>query len=174
MAKSKTKTKLNVPQRYRPKTLSKADYRKQTRNLKKSRRLYKKGKYFQRPKVKSFKSKPSGHVENAKRMYNIDSISASGELAKATKCKRIALEKIVKKGQGAYYSSGSRPNQSAHSWGRARLASAITGGNASVIDYHTLKEYCSPSSRALRLATRRRREKGMGTSKKSKKKSKKN
>ena len=170
---TKSKTKLNVPQRYRPKTLSKADYRKQTRNLKKSRRLYKKGKYFQRPKVKSFKSKPSGHVENAKRMYNIDSISASAELAKATKCKRIALEKIVKKGQGAYYSSGSRPNQSAHSWGRARLASAITGGNASVIDYNTLNEYCSPSSKALRLATRRRREKGMGTSKKSKKKSKK-
>ena len=41
----------------------------------------------------------------------------------------------MKKGQGAYYSSGSRPNQSAHSWGYARLASAITGGKSAAVDF---------------------------------------
>ena len=60
---------------------------------------------------------------------------------------------IVKKGQGAYYSSGSRPNQTAHSWG-ARLASAVTGGKSSQIDYHILEKYCKKNSKALRLAKR--------------------
>ena len=48
------------------------------------------------------------------------------------------VDEIVKKGQGAYYSSGSRPNQTGHSWGRARLASSITGGKASAVDYKIL------------------------------------
>jgi len=43
---------------------------------------------------------------------------------------RKGVKQIVKKGKGAYYSSGSRPNQIPHSWGYTRLASAITGGNA--------------------------------------------
>jgi hypothetical protein len=62
------------------------------------------------------------------------------------------LEKILSKGRGAYFSSGSRPNQSAESWGLARLASAITGGNASTVDYKILVEGCKPSSKALKLA----------------------
>ena len=48
---------LNVPKRYIPKVLSKKDTQKQKKYLRKSRKLYKKGKYFARPKVKSFKSK---------------------------------------------------------------------------------------------------------------------
>ena len=35
---------------------------------------------------------------------------------------------------GAYYSSGSRPNQTPFSWGNARLASVIMGGPARKID----------------------------------------
>ena len=41
---------------------------------------------------------------------------------------------ILKKGRGAYYSSGSRPNQSSNSWAYARLASVITGGKARKVD----------------------------------------
>ena len=41
---------------------------------------------------------------------------------------------ILKKGRGAYYSSGSRPNQSSSSWAYARLASVITGGKARKVD----------------------------------------
>lgn len=58
--------------------------------LLKSRKMYKEGKYYTRIPVKSFKSTPSKHISEA-------------------------LEKIVKKGEGAYYSSGSRPNQTAQS-----------------------------------------------------------
>ena len=53
---------------------------------------------------------------------------------KKTGCSIEALKKIVNKGEGAYYSSGSRPNQTSHSWGYARLASAITGGKAAAVD----------------------------------------
>ncbi len=145
---------LNVPQRYIPKILSTRDTKKQKQYLKKSRKLYKKGIYYQRPKVKSFKSKPSQHVKNAEKIYKIDKISPSAELAEKTQCSQEALEKIVNKGRGAYYSSGSRPNQTAESWGIARLASAISGGNASIIDYHILHDGCKPTSKALKMANR--------------------
>ena len=55
-------------------------------------------------------------------------------LVNKTKCTKKALNKIIKKGMGAYYSSGSRPNQTAQSWGKARLYSAISGGPASKSD----------------------------------------
>ena len=141
-----------IPKRYLPKTLSQRDRTKQRKNILKSRRLYKRHTYFTRPKVKSFKSKPSGHVQTAKRMYKVDTIRPSLNLAKRTGCSQKALRKIVNKGRGAYYSSGSRPNQTAESWGIARLASAISGGPASKVDYDILKDGCSKTSRALRIA----------------------
>ena len=144
-----------IPKRYLPKTLSQRDRIKQRKNILKSRRLYKRHTYFTRPKVKSFKSKPSGHVQTAKRMYKVDTIRPSLNLAKRTGCSQKALRKIINKGRGAYYSSGSRPNQTAESWGIARLASAITGGPASRVDYDILKEGCSGSSKALRLAIKK-------------------
>ena len=63
-----------------------------------------------------------------------------------------ALKHITKKGRGAYYSSGSRPNQTAQSWARARLASALTGGNASAVDYYICLLYTSPSPRDATLS----------------------
>ena len=89
-------------------------------------------------------------------MYNVDTISPNKELSRATGCPIPILEQIVKKGEGAYYSSGSRPNQTAQSWAYARLASAVTGGKASVVDY-ALVSQCNPSKRAYQLATRRKR-----------------
>lgn len=143
--------KERLPQRYAPKHLTKKDQKKQKKNLAKSRKLYKKGIYFKRPKVKSFKSKKSRHINNVEKIYGVKNMSIP-ELSKKTKCTPASLNKIIEKGQGAYYSSGSRPNQSAHSWGVARLASSLTGGNASVIDYHVLEEGCKPDSKALKLA----------------------
>jgi len=143
---------LKVPKRYIPDILSKKDKKKQKKSLRKSRKLYKKGKYYSRPKVKSFKSRKSNHLKRAEKLYNIDKIKPSKELAKQTKCTKKALEKIVNKGRGAYFSSGSRPNQTGESWGLARLASSISGGNASIVDYHILKDGCKPSSKALKLA----------------------
>ena len=141
-----------TPKHYNPTTLTRRDRKIQQAQLNKSRRLYKKGKYHVRRKVKSFKSKKSGHIVNAKRMYNVNRITANRVLAKRTGCTVKALRTIVKKGMGAYYSSGSRPNQTAQSWGRARLASAITGGPSARVDMGTLKRGCNRKSKALKLA----------------------
>ena len=143
---------MNIPVRYIPKTLSKKDYKTQKKNINKSRRLYKNHTYFIRPKVKTFKSRKSNHLNRARQLYGIDTIRPSRKLAERTGCTENSLEKIVNKGRGAYYSSGSRPNQTPDSWGYARLASSITGGNASIVDYHILKDGCKPSSIALKKA----------------------
>jgi hypothetical protein len=153
--------KINL--RYLPKKLTRKDRKKQGKELMKSRRLYKKGIYHSRPKVTSFKSKKSSHIINAEKMYHVDKIGPTDELAKATGCSKSALEKIINKGAGAYYSSGSRPNQTAQSWGLARLASAITSGKAAAVDYNILEKGCKPKSRALTLAKRARAKHGHGT-----------
>lgn len=148
---------VTVPIRYIPKNLSKKDKKKQKKELKKSRRLYKKKKYYTRKKVKSFKSKVSPHVKKAMKIYNVDKIVVNNKLAKKTGCSKRSLAKIVSKGAGAYYSSGSRPNQTAISWGRARLASSITGGKAAAVDYKILEKGCKRGSKALRLAKKSRK-----------------
>ena len=73
------------------------------------------------------------------KIYKINNLSVNDELSKKTGCTKEALNNIVKKGQGAYYSSGSRPNQTSHSWGIARLGSTITSGKAAVVDYKILE-----------------------------------
>jgi hypothetical protein len=158
----KTKKKKSVPKRYIPKGLTKKDKQKQREMLKKSRRMYKKGKYYTRRKVKSFKSKKSGHITKAQKIYKIGKIYPSKELANKTGCSVDALKKIVKKGEGAYFSSGSRPNQTAQSWGYARLASAITGGKSAAVDYNILEKGCEMESEALRLAKKAKRKYGYG------------
>ena len=87
-------------------------------------------------------------------MYKLAKIAPNKALAEATKCSVAGLTKIFKKGIGAYYSSGSRPNQTGHSWGFARLASAITGGKSSAVDMKILKESCKKTSKALKLANK--------------------
>jgi hypothetical protein len=148
----KTRKRTSVPQRYVPKNLSRKDKKIQRKQLKKSRKAYKNKKYHTRKKIKSFKSKGSPHVVKARKMYNIDKLTASNALAKATGCNKKVLQKMIQKGQGAYFSSGSRPNQTAHSWGRARMASGITGGKAAAVDYYLLKDNCKKNSKALKLA----------------------
>jgi len=48
---------------------------------------------------------------------------------------------IIKKGKGAFFSSGSRPNQTPFSWGLARLASVIMGGKARKVDQAIWDKY---------------------------------
>tara|TARA_B100001094_G_scaffold322931_1_gene372995 strand:- start:1606 stop:2139 length:534 start_codon:yes stop_codon:yes gene_type:complete len=141
-----------APKRYIPKHLSEKDKITQSQGIIKSQKSYKKGKYVMRKKVKSFKYKPSPHITTAQKLYKTDIIKPSQELAKKTKCNMKGLRKIFKKGQGAYYSSGSRPNQTPHSWAYARLASSITGGKAAAVDYGILEKHCAKNSKVLRLA----------------------
>ena len=145
-----------IPIRYAPRNLSRKDRKQQLNQLVKSRRLYKRGKYYTRKRVSSFKSRKSNHLSRARALYGVDKITPSEELASATGCSVEALKKIVNKGEGAYFSSGSRPNQTAQSWGLARLASAITSGNAAIVDYNILEEGCDHSKSAFKLASKKR------------------
>jgi len=128
------------PIRYLPKALVEEDKEKQIRMLKRSRRQYKSGKYYTRKSIESYKSQPSKHIKVAQKMYKIKNVRPNLELSKKTGCSLSALREIVKKGEGAYYSSGSRPNQTPQSWGLARLASSITGGKAAAVDYSIIKK----------------------------------
>jgi hypothetical protein len=144
---------MKFPVRYLPSILSSDDKEKQVAMLQKSRKLYKKGKYYTRKPVKSYVSKPSKHLAKARKIYGVENILPSQELVKATGCSIDALNKIVKKGEGAYFSSGSRPNQTAQSWGYARLASALTGGKSAAVDYKIIDEGCNHKGRAFAYAT---------------------
>lgn len=155
--------KVNI--KYLPKKLSRKDKKKQSKMLIKSRKLYKKGIYYNRKPVKSFKSTKSPHVIKAMKIYKVDKIQPDANLARATGCSKYALKKIVNKGQGAYFSSGSRPNQTAQSWGIARLASSITGGKAAAVDYSILLEGCKPKSKALTMAKKAKKKIGRATRK---------
>ena len=163
--KTRKKKRKRVPIKYVPKRLTKKDKKKARNELKKSRKAYKKGKYYTRKKLKSFKSKKSSHIINAMKIYKVKSVSASAKKKKKSGCSVTGLKKLVSKGAGAYYSSGSRPNQTATSWGRARMASSITGGKASVVDYKILEKYCKRNSKALKLAKKAKKKHGYGTRK---------
>lgn len=154
-----------IPLRYLPNKLTKKDRVSQVHMLNKSRKMYKKGLYYSRPTVKSFKSKPSKHITKALRLYNVDSIIPNKQLSKVTGCSVNTLNKIVKKGEGAYYSSGSRPNQSAQSWGLARLASSLTSGKAAAVDFDILDKGCDHNKKAFILANKAKKKYGSGRSK---------
>ena len=147
--------KINL--RYVPKNLTRKDKKRQLNMIKKSRKLYRKGKYYTRKNISSFKTKKSYHIIKAEKLYNVNKIGATNELSRATGCSKKALAKIINKGAGAYYSSGSRPNQTPQSWGIARLASSITAGKAAAVDYNILEKGCSPNSKALLLAKKSKR-----------------
>ena len=157
--------KIKVPLRYLPKNLTKKDKQKQVKMLLKSRKLYKKNQYFTRSTLKSYKSKPSSHIMNARRIYKINTITPNAELSRKTGCSLSALKQIVKKGEGAFFSSGSRPNQTAQSWGLARLASSITSGKAAAVDYDIIKNGCNHKKPAFILANKSRKKYGYGQSK---------
>jgi hypothetical protein len=149
---------MNFIKRYIPDTLSRHDKALQRNELAKSRKLYKRRKYYTRRKtIQTFTSKPSKHTARARKLYRVDNIRPSRELALRTGCSIRGLKQIVRKGEGAYYSSGSRPNQTPQSWGNARLASAITGGNASAVDFHILDKECDHNKPAYRLAQKPRK-----------------
>mgnify|MGYP001288166645 CR=1 FL=1 len=155
--------KKKYPKKYIPSTLSKKNANIIKKEINKSQKLYKKGKYHIRKTVKT-KTKQSKHVLNAKRIYKMKTIKINNELSKKTGCSKNALLKIMKKGQGAYF-TGSRPNQTPHSWGIARLSSAITGGKSSAVDFNELKSGCKKNSKALRLAIQSKKKHGKGTRK---------
>jgi hypothetical protein len=156
---------IKIPIRYLPKNLSKNDKIKQLKMLTKSKKLYKQHTYYTRKNVSSYKHKKSNHLLNARKIYNIKNITPNKELALKTGCKMSALNQIVKKGEGAYFSSGSRPNQTPQSWGLARLASSLTSGKSAAVDYDIIKNGCNHKQKAFILANKSRKKYKYGQSK---------
>jgi hypothetical protein len=156
---------LKIPMRYLPKQLTKKDKQTQFKMLIKSKKMYKKHKYYTRKNISSYKNQKSKHIINARKIYNIQNIYPNKELAMKTGCKLEALKQIVKKGEGAYYSSGSRPNQTPQSWGLARLASSLTSGKSAAVDYDIIKKGCTHTKKAFILANKSRKKYKYGHSK---------
>ena len=127
-----------IPKHYLQ-NLSKNDKKKQIKNINKSKKSYKKGVYIDRPKLKSFKSKRSSWVLKFEKKYN-KKITDKSFIDKNILSKK-GIELILDKGRGAYYSSGSRPNQTSASWAYARLASVILNGPARKYDKKIWNEY---------------------------------
>ena len=154
---NKNKT-IKLPKKYIPKSLSKKDRKKWASEINKTHKAYKSGKYLKRKNVKTHKNKQSPHIKKAKSMYKIENMSDLKKVSKKVGCSKETLEKIYKKGSGAWF-SGSRPNQTQQSWALARVASAITGGGASWVDKNELINGCKKNSKALKLMRKKRNKK---------------
>ncbi len=119
--------------------LSKKDKQKQLKSIRKAKRSYKRGKYVPRPKLKSFKEKKSSWTQRFHKLH--PNAKTLKQISDVTGIPKGALSAVKKKGMGAYYSSGSRPNQTAESWGLARMYSYILGGPTRKIDHHITEKY---------------------------------
>ena len=84
-----------------------------------------------RPKTKA-PEKRSSYVIKFEKKYNKK--ITDEEFIHKNIITRTGQKKIKDKAMGAYYSGGSRPNQTPSSWAFARLASVIVGGPARKVD----------------------------------------
>lgn len=119
-----------VPRSYVPKGLTPKDKAKQIKSILEGEK---------RPKVQSFTSKRSSYVERFEKKFGYK-VSNKSKVTKNL-ITATGYEKILDKGKGAYFSSGSRPNQNMFSWSMARLASALLYGPAARIDKNILLQY---------------------------------
>ena len=125
--------KISINEKYVPKSLSKEDRKKQIDSIFYGRT---------RPKLRSFKSKKSKWTEKADKYFKGD--TSLSNINKVLDVPLKALREIMKKGEGAYYSGGSRPNQSSASWSRARLYSVLFGGPSRAVDQKIVDKYDIP------------------------------
>jgi hypothetical protein len=115
----------DIPKRYLPDSLTDYQRKKQIKSIFEGK---------DRPKLKVKKRKSSWtkqfndkYGEELKDMKGGKSIK---NIAKVSGIPHKALKEIFEKGEAAYYSSGSRPNQTASSWAYARIYAYIMGGKA--------------------------------------------
>ena len=115
--------------KYVPKSLSESDKKKQIKSIKEG---------TDRPKT-DYKKKRSSYVVSFEKKYG-EKITNDSFISKNI-ISKTGIDQILSKGRGAYYSAGSRPNTTAESWGRARLASVIVGGPARKVDQKIWDKY---------------------------------
>ena len=113
----------NIPKKYLPDTLSKSDRQKQIKSIFEGK---------ERPETK-VKEKKSSWTTQFSKKYGDELDTMKGKrskknIAEITGIPLKAVNEVYKKGEGAYYSSGSRPNQTPSSWARGRLYAYIMGG----------------------------------------------
>ena len=113
----------NIPKRYLPDTLKGKDRQKQIKSIFEKE---------DRPKTK-VKERKSSWTTQFDKKYGKELDAMKGKrskknIAKITGIPLKAVNEVYKKGEGAYYSSGSRPNQTPSSWARGRLYAYIMGG----------------------------------------------
>lgn len=109
--------------KYIPSYLTAADAKRQRRSIRRGKN---------RPKLKSAKTRRSSWAVKYEKKYGRP-VSDLGFVYKNILSK-AGVKKVLDKGRAAYYTSGSRPNQTQHSWAYARLASVIMGGPARRVD----------------------------------------
>ena len=119
----------NIPDQY-TRGLSKQDKAKQVKSIRQGK---------ERPQDVDFESKRSKYVVAFEKKYG-RKITDSAFIAKNI-LKKKGQEKVLDKGRGAYFSSGSRPKQTAESWALARLASVIMNGPARRVDQSIWDEF---------------------------------
>tara|TARA_R110001632_G_scaffold124365_1_gene237211 strand:- start:303 stop:749 length:447 start_codon:yes stop_codon:yes gene_type:complete len=113
----------DIPKRYIPDSLSKTERQKQIKSIFEKK---------ERPKTKVKERKSSYTIKfNKKYGDEVDKLKggrSKKNIAKITGIPFKALDAIYSKGEGAFFSSGSRPNQTPSSWGRGRMYAYIMGG----------------------------------------------
>tara|TARA_R110001632_G_scaffold89742_3_gene193307 strand:- start:235 stop:633 length:399 start_codon:yes stop_codon:yes gene_type:complete len=119
----------DIPKKYIPNSLSPADRKKQIKSIFEEK---------ERPKTK-YKEKRSKWVIQFEKKYGTTIMD--DKYIHKNIISRVGKDKILAKGAAAYYGGGSRPNQNATSWSRARLASVILGGPAQKIDKNIWEKY---------------------------------
>ena len=119
--------------KYVPSSLTKSQKEKQVKSIKEGKN---------RPKLEGVKTRKSKWTMKAQKYFKGD--TSKGNIAKTLGVNKKGLDEIVKKGEGAYYSAGSRPNVSASAWGYARLYSVLFGGKARKIDKDIVEKYKIP------------------------------
>ena len=117
--------------------LNTKDAKLQKMYIRRSHRESEKGVYRVRPTPKSYKQKPSRHVVDFKRIYGV-STKNTKKISVLTGVTASKQKKVLSKGSGAYFSSGSRPGQTPSSWAYARLSSVLLGRDACKTDEHIL------------------------------------
>ena len=131
-----------IPKRYVPSSLNITDLRSQLSSIVEQK---------DRPKVKSVKPRKSKWTAMAQKYFDgktgVPDMASHLAPGNSERQKQLVtgFKRIIKKGEAAYYSSGSRPGVSATQWGIARLYAVLFGSKpARRIDNDIVDEFNIP------------------------------
>lgn len=131
-----------IPRRYVPYYLTIEDLKKQLDSIVKGK---------DRPELESARTKRSKWTTKAHSFFGKDNTSKEDMariLAKGDKKREEeifkGLDEIYKKGESAYFSSGSRVGQNQYSWAMARVFSVLFNGKSRRIDKDIVEKYDIP------------------------------